>query len=486
MWAYIVIASTVLLAYGAVWTRGVAGDDLCMCELATSTGYWDAVQVWLQKWNSRLFLALTQIGTYRLPWFARPLDAPWFLLHASVVLAHLAVCCLLLSLLSRAGLGMAPSLAAVLVLAIHPITSESVLWLAGGYGYVFGSLLTILAVWSYLEYDRSGRRIWLVSASVLALLATLGIEQFLVVLAALSVIHLLRARWHGAGQPAWIPLGIVAGCTLVFVAVHFGLFPGTSNRLAWATTKLDPVTRPGILWMLAWWLSLVPDASAWGDSMRFGLGVVKQSIWLAALIVIATLVAGWRIASLNSWRGSARREMASRYMWLIAAGIAIALAALLPFVFSGAVGFPMRSAYVVLPGLLIAGAAVLDWLASPAALRPYIRYGLAPLVCLVVAASLVIGVGEQARRASSWRFHQEMIRIIEANASAIRASQGLEVTFASREPHRLAIPIHEWMLPCLVRWVVADGSVKASFSHTPAKDKHSIPPGSHRIYLQLD
>lgn len=140
--------------------------------------------------------------------------------------------------------------------------------------------------------------------------------------------------------------------------------------------------------------------------MRLGVNVVKQSIWLAALIVIATLVAGWRIAALNSWSGSARREVASRYLWLIATGIAIVFAALLPFAFSGVVGFPMRSAYVVLPGLLIFGAAILDWMASSAALRPLIRYALAPLACVVVAASLVIGVGEQAERASSWRFHQ--------------------------------------------------------------------------------
>ncbi len=244
-WAYLVILLAVLVAYGAVWTRGVQGDDLCMCELATANGYWDAVRIWLESWNGRLFLALTQIGTYSLPWFAHPLQAPWYLIHALVVLAHMAFCGLLISLLSRAGIAAGSTLAVTLIFAIHPITFEPVLWLAESYGYVFGNLLTILAIWSYLEYERRSQLVWLILAFLLALAATLGIEQYLFVLGALSFIHLLRSRWHTPRHSAWLPLLIVASCALVFAAIHFGFFSGTSERLGRATRVSGQITGPG-------------------------------------------------------------------------------------------------------------------------------------------------------------------------------------------------------------------------------------------------
>jgi hypothetical protein len=99
-----------------------------MCELATTHGYWEAVQLWLENMNGRLFLALTQVGSYHLPWFSTPLNAPWFILHAMIVGAHMAFCGLLFSLLSRTGIATGASLAAVLVFAIHPITQPCCGW----------------------------------------------------------------------------------------------------------------------------------------------------------------------------------------------------------------------------------------------------------------------------------------------------------------------------------------------------------------------
>ena len=255
-WAYLVILLAVFVAYGAVWTRGIQGDDLCMCELAATSSYWDAVRQWLDNWNGRLFMALTQIGTYHLPWFHDPLRAPWYLIHGMAVLGHFSVCGLLFRLLVRAGIAPGASLAATLVFAVHPITFEPVLWLAESYGYVFGNLLTLLAAWAYLEYERQSNIGWLALAFLLALFAALEIEQYLFVLGALAVVYLVRSRWHRPAHPPWLPLLIVACCALVFLTVHFALFSGTSERLARATNEAHHVSGAGIAWKLAWWLSI--------------------------------------------------------------------------------------------------------------------------------------------------------------------------------------------------------------------------------------
>ncbi len=262
-WSYAVLVLAVAVAYGAVWTRGVQGDDLCMCELANARGYWEAVLFWLEKWNSRLFLALTQLGSYRLPWFSSPLQAPWFVLHAAVVLAHMAVCCLLFAWLSRAGITPAIALGASLVMAVHPVTFESVVWLASAYGYVFGTLLAMLAVQAYLAFERTGRGAWLGLAVLLALAASAGIEQYVVVLSTLAVVHLVRSLTQQSRGLAWVPLVAMLGCVAVFVALHFGLFGGTGGRLARVATTA-PADGPGSLWTLAWFLSPLPNASPYG------------------------------------------------------------------------------------------------------------------------------------------------------------------------------------------------------------------------------
>ena len=486
-WAHVTLVATVLLAYGAVWTRGIQGDDVCMCELATLNGFWDAVHFWLHKWNGRLFLAVTQLGTYHLPWFARPLDAPWYVLHALVLMGHIATCALLLKLLWRAGVAVAPSLAAVLVLAIHPITFESVLWLAAGYGYVFGSLLTTLAVWTYLEFERSGRRGWLVLTAVFALAATLGIEQFLPIFGTLAIIHFVRARRQATGQPAWIPLAIVVGCAVVFLLIHFGLFPSSRGRIERATSIAETAAGAGLLWRLAWWLSLLPDASPWGGLMRGGIDTLRLLTWLPLLIVVAVVVAGWRMVSSSSWRRATANGGPAVHLWVVVTGLAVAAAAVLPFAFTGGYGVGRRNTYVMLPGLLVAGAAALDalQLRMRPALQRLTRYIMAPMVAAAVAVSIVIGIGAQAMLAQSWAFHRLLIGTVESHAYAIRSTGGLELTVTSQRPYGAISQMHYWAFPCLVRWVTDDAGVRAWISITPPDKRSRTPPGSHRIELEI-
>lgn len=482
-WAYLVLWFAVVVGYGGVWTRGVQGDDLCMCKLATTNGYWEAVLLWLQNMNGRLFLALTQIGSYRLPWFSTPLNAPWFILHAMIVGAHMAVCGLLFSLLSRTGIATGASLAAVLVFAIHPITFEPVLWLAEGYGYVLGNLLTILAVWSYLEYERRGRLVWLILAFLLALTAIMGIEQYLFVLGALAIVHLLRSRWHTPKHPAWLPLVIVTSCAVVFFTIHFGLFSSTSNRLSRAVAEPGHIAGPGSLWKLGWLLSLLPDASPYGGLLRLGLKILKENTPLAALLSLVVLGAGWRMAAAASWQHGVGGSLHRRHMWLTITGMAIFCAALLPFLFTGKYGFASRNLYVALPGPLIAVSAMLDLLTKGLALRRVFRFILAPIAAVCVAVSLTIDIGAQGIFAQSWWFHRELIVAIKDDADAIRSVGALEVTGIPAMPYKAISQIdNAWAFPCLVRWVVKDNKVQAWNNLMLPEDRPNGFPNNHRIH----
>jgi hypothetical protein len=481
-WALAVVWLLIIIAYGAIWTRGVQGDDLCMCELASAHGFWDAVQKWLQEWNGRLFLALTQVGTYHLPWFADPLHAPWYLVHAMSVLAHIAVCSLFFRLLVRAGVSAGASLTVTLVLAVHPITSEPVLWLAESYGYVLGNLLTLLAVWTYLEYEAKGRVVWLVLAVLLALCATLGIEQHLMVLGVLAIAHLLRARWHGTRRAAWLPLLVVFCCALVFVTLHFFALSGTSARLARAVSQAQPVSEPGLAWRLAWWLSLVPGHSFYGGALRWGWNIVAGEWRLVGAVVTGTIAATWRVVAASSWNTATDDASRDRHLWLMLTGTSVFAASLLPFAVTGKYGIAVRNMYVALPGLLIVCAAALDLLARRVTWGRVMRLALVPAIAAFVAASLVINVGIQAEFAQSWRLHRDLIRAVNADAAPIREAGSVQVTGIPAAPYASTSMLgNAWAFPCLVRWVLGDGEVSAWNNLMPSGARTPAIGRGHRI-----
>ena len=483
-WSYLVILLAVLVAYGAVWTRGIQGDDLCMCELAATNDYWDAVRQWLNNWNGRLFLALTQIGTYHLPWFHDPLEAPWYLIHGMAVLGHFSVCGLLFQLLVRAGIKPGASLAATLVFSIHPITFEPVLWLAESYGYVFGNLLTVLAVWAYLEYERRSNIGWLALTFLTALFAILGIEQHLFVLGALAVVYLLSSLWRRPVHPPWLPLLVVSCCALVFLALHFVVFSGTTERLARATNEVHQVSGAGIAWKLAWWLNVFPGASPYGGFFQVGLRTLTEHGWLVALVALAALGAAWRMAAASSWLVVAASPLTNRHLWLILTGAVVFSAALLPFLFTGKYEFAIRNMYVALPGLLIAGAAVLDLLSGILIWRTVLRFTLAPVVATYLAMSLTIDIGAQAAFAQSWQLHQNVIHAIETDAEAIRQSKAVEVTGIPPVPYEGTSMLGTaWAFPCLVRWILGD-EVKGWNNLMPFDKRPSGLQNSHRVHLR--
>ena len=54
----LVVILTVVLSYGAVWTRSLQGDDFCMGSIANAGGYWGAVSYWLNHHQRAVVLGL--------------------------------------------------------------------------------------------------------------------------------------------------------------------------------------------------------------------------------------------------------------------------------------------------------------------------------------------------------------------------------------------------------------------------------------------
>lgn len=360
-----------LVAYGAVWTRGVQGDDLCICELASTYDFSVAVQRWLDQWNGRLFHSVVQIGTYGLPWFADPFRAPWYLLHGGSVLAHTLFCCLLLHLLLRAGIGRGAALVSTTAFAVHPITAEPVLWLAESSGYVLGNLLLLLAIWAFLQHERRPGAPWAVLTVLLAVCATLTIEQYLPALCLLALAYWVWSRREGARRTPWLAVAAVFFCVLAFAVFHFGGFSGTADRLSRVHDQPPAAgeQRPSLLWTFAWWLVLAPDMGLFSGALVSGWRILLNDWRVMAAVGVAVIAATAMIASRSTWTAPRTVPARSYRFWLIIAGLLAFTGSLLPFLVTGRYGIAVRNMYVALPGLLVVCAVGLDLLTTRASLR---------------------------------------------------------------------------------------------------------------------
>jgi hypothetical protein len=190
------------------------------------------------------------------------------------------------------------------------------------------------------------------------------------------------------------------------------------------------------------------------------------------------------MAAASSWPVVAARPHSNHHLWLIIMGVAVFSAALLPFTFTGKYGFAIRNMYVALPGLLIAGAAVLDLLSKLHIWRTVLRFTLAPVVATFLAMSLTIDIGAQATFAQSWQLHQEVIHAIKADAEAIRQSKAVEVTGIPPVPYEgTSMLSTAWAFPCLVHWVVGD-EVKSWNNLMPFDQRPLGLQNSHRVHLR--
>jgi len=271
----------------------------------------------------------------------------------------------------------------------------------------------------------------------------------------------------------------------VFAAVHFGLFSGTAERIARTMGQMQPAAEPGIVWKLAWWLSLLPNASPYRGVLHVGVQILTEHPWMTALIALVAVGAAWRVAAASSWLVATSRSRPNRHLWLIITGLAVFSAALLPFAFTESYGIAVRNVYVALPGLVIAGAAVLDLLSGHPVLRTVLRLTLAPFVAAFVVMSLILDIGAQALFASSWQLHREVIQTIRMDADAIRQSRAVEISGIPPIPYKAISQLGTaWAFPCLVRWTVGENDVRGWNNLMKFEDRPSGLQSSHRIHLQ--
>jgi hypothetical protein len=481
----LVVTLTVVLSYGAVWTRSLQGDDFCMGSIANAGGYWEAVSYWLNHINGRWLLALGQIEMFRLPGFTDPVTGPWWVYHAAIVLIRLATVVLLMRVLVRIGLPQGAAIAAALWFGLHPVSSEALLWLAAAYGYVPSTLLLLILVLLYLKYDAGGQVFWLAGATILAVVLTAGIEQYIVALGALALVHLIRSRFDPRVGHPWVPFAILAVCVAVFVLTHFVLFHGTPGRIATAAGEGDSVAHAG--WLLAWWLNFLPVSSPYGLRFDTGLQVLSEHSGLGLAVVLASFAGAWVVGRPASWQGeTAGPTAAVDRLWLSLAGAALVLVPLVPFLFTGRYGMRPRSLYLPMLGLAVLGAVALSqmaqWLQARPALCRAMRWSLALSVAGFVAVSLTTNIGAQRFNFESAELHAGVMRAMVRDREAILQAGAVAVEGLPPPPYdEIAHMDTGWDFACLADWMFGAGRVVAWNNLTPAADVPVFAGEPHRI-----
>jgi hypothetical protein len=71
-------------------------------------------------------------------------------------------------------------------------------------------------------------------------------------------------------------------------------------------------------------------------------------------------------------------------------------------------------------------------------------------------------IGSETIMADSWSFHRQLIHRIESEAAAVRSPGAIVVTDIPANPSKaIAMIDNSRTFPCLVRWIVDDGQVRA-------------------------
>ncbi len=482
----LVVTLAVVLSYGAVWTRALQGDDFCMGSIANAGGYWDAVTYWLNHVNGRVLLALGQTEMFRIPGFTDPVTGSWWVYHAVIVLIRLATVILLIVILVRIGLHQGAALVGALWFGLHPVSSEALLWLAAAYGYVPSTLMFVGVVLLYLKYDASGRVLWLVGAAILAMVITAGIEQFIAALGALALVHLVRSRFDlRVGHP-WVPFAILMGCATVFVMAHFVLSQGTPDRIASAAGEGDSVAHS--TWLLAWWLNFLPVSSPYGLRFHAGLRVLFEHPGVGLAVVLVSVAAAWIVGLPASWwpRRPDRTAASVDRVWLAVAGAALAIAPLIPFLFTGRYGMRPRNLYLPMVGLAVLGAVALSqaahWMQSRPAFLRAARWALALFVAGFVAVSLTTNIGAQRFNFEGAELHAGVMKAMLRDREAILQAGAVAVEGLPPPPYdEIAHMDTGWDFACLADWMFGADRVVAWTNLTPAADVPAFAGEPHRI-----
>lgn len=458
-------------------------DDYCMGMLANSAVYLDAVDTWINQNNSRLFLALLQTALYRLPFFSDPVNAAWTWLHLAMLGMHLAVCLALYQFFLRMQLAIAPSLIATVIFAVHPMISQPVLWPAAAIGYLLGTLLLIGSIATYHRYERTESHFWLLLAFTQALLASLGIEQFIVALGALSLLHLLIGKSSWNARHRFLPLVLMILIGAVFLAVHFLFFAGTVNKISRTTEEAAGFFH--IFWLFFWWLNPFPSHSPYELRFYSGLELISKEPMLCSIITLCVIFTILLLARHSSW-SSAQTKESGTYWLAILAGICIFAAPLLPFFIMNGYHFRPRVMYLPMLGIVISGGATLHLIASSRQWGKTLRLTVALFASCLFFSCIVTDLGAQRLFAESWSINRSLISILVAEEKQIREAG---FVFVDGLPpcayDEIAQLDTAWGFPCMITWVLKDPKLKGHTNLMRDLKSKTTQSSTHRIDLSI-
>lgn len=234
--------------------------------------------------------------------------------HAVNVLLHAAVAVLVAELVRRLGGGIAPSVAAGAVFAVHPVHVEAVASLVGR-SELLAALFVLAACHLYLRGPpRSAGRIAAIAA--LYLLA-LGAKEVAVTLPALLlVLDAFRDRAERASMRALLTrnaalLAALAGALGLYLLLRRNATGALLGQAPAAyllgVSTADRVATGVSLWpeylrLLLWPRSLSAD---WGPGLLDVVGWDSPRVWLGVALGLAAAAAAWRSWHRGRWTAAA-------------------------------------------------------------------------------------------------------------------------------------------------------------------------------------
>lgn len=428
---WIACAITVLAVVGA---HGGIGDAqlLTFDDLLYVTGN-PQVQGGLTADGFRWAFRTDQPRTYFHPltWLSlmadRELFGPGpFGFHAVNVALHAVAAVLLLLALSRATGRLLPSLAAVILFAVHPLTVESVMWVAERKTVLSGAL-GFGALVAYVAYARAPSRRRMAIVALLfgsSLLAKPGLVLLPVLMLVLDFWPLGRLRLPGAehrAAPGWRPPGRLLAEKVPLAALSAASLAISILSVQRAIQQGPP--PPSFTVRLANALATLPEylrAAFWPSD----LSVFHP---YPATVPAASVVAGVALLVTIS---AVAVATAARRPWILA-GCCWFLVALVPYLgFMQAGLWPAwadRFMYVPLVGIAVAVAFEAAELAGRAR-----AHRLAALAA--VAAATALGVATRAQGAH-WRTSEALYRravAIEPRSAVMHFNLGTEFATTGR------------------------------------------------------
>jgi hypothetical protein len=469
----------VFLSFGLIHTRGLQEDDFCMGRLANSTNLIQGMKYWLHIWNGRLTLSFFQLLMYKIPLFQDPLHGKWIVYHALALLGHMLVTTFIYSVLRRFDFSNLASLCAAALFGIHPIVMQPVMWLSVGFGYVLGTCFFLLGIFLLLLERENPNWRYILGAGIFLSLACLTIEQFIVVLAALSLANLTFVKRRYIFRQGLLPLllcGFIGTLTLV---VHFLLTTGTIERISKHAGKAQ--TLKEFLWFLAWRLNPLPEHSPFGELFYPGLRSVINTRFILFGIAVAfgTLYIILRKAAISSaHEGLSRRCIISG---VIGASVFISSTGI--FVLSGSYGMPARALYLPLIGLSLLVAAFAEGILTK------IRLGKQIVICALLPFmffSIVTNWGGQIFYAKSWELHKDVMKALQDKSDPILRAGCVEVNGLPKPPMGGEISHlgSSFAFPCMIEWLYKKEGIKGCTNLMRQIDSDKCAQNCYSISVQ--